>query len=48
MKTRQKLEDLNVLNDFMLNAIANDPDVGEPFFREVLSQVYTNAQYTPF
>ena len=37
MKKRQELEDLNVLNDFMLNAIANDPDVGEPFFREVLS-----------
>ena len=37
MKKRQRLEDLNVLNDFMLNAIANDPDVGEPFFREVLS-----------
>ena len=37
MGKRQRLEDLNVLDDFMLNAIANDPDVGEPFFREVLS-----------
>ena len=34
---RQKLEDLNVMDDFLLNAIANDPDVGEAFFREVLS-----------
>lgn len=37
MKKKQKLEDLNVLNDFMLSAIANDPDVAEPFFRDVLS-----------
>ena len=37
MRQRQRLEDLNVLDDFMLNAIANDPDVGEAFFREVLS-----------
>ena len=37
MQKRQRLEDLNVLDDFMLNAIANDPDVGEAFFREVLS-----------
>ena len=33
----KKLEDLDVLDDFMLNAIASDPDVAEPFFREVLS-----------
>ena len=37
MRKRQRLEDLNVLDDFMLNAIANDPDVGEVFFQEVLS-----------
>ena len=37
MGKRQRLEDLNALDDFMLNAIANDPDVGEAFFREVLS-----------
>ena len=37
MSTRPKLEELNVLDDFMLNAIANNPDVGESFFREVLS-----------
>ena len=37
MKQRKKLEDLNVLDDFMLNAIANDSTVAEPFFREVLS-----------
>ena len=37
MQKRQRLEDLNVLDDFMLNAIANDPDVGEAFFCEVLS-----------
>ena len=37
MGKRQRLEDLNVLDDFMLNAIANDPDVGEVFFQEVLS-----------
>ena len=37
MGKRQRLEDLNVLDDFMLNAIANDPDVGEAFFQEVLS-----------
>ena len=37
MSKRPKLEELNVLDDFLLNAIANDPDVGEAFFREVLS-----------
>ena len=37
MSKRPKLEELNVLDDFMLNAIANDPDVGEAFFKEVLS-----------
>lgn len=34
---RKTLEELNVLDDFLLNAIANDPDVGDDFFREVLS-----------
>ena len=37
MSERPKLENLNVLNNFMINAIANDPDVGEPFFRLMLS-----------
>ena len=30
MSKRPNLEELNVLDDFLLNAIANDPDVGEP------------------
>ncbi len=25
------LEELNVIDDFLMNAIANDPDVGVPF-----------------
>ena len=37
MRNYKKLEDLDVLDDFMLNAIANDPDVAEPFFQKVLS-----------
>ena len=37
MYTKKNLEELDVLDDFMMNAIANDPDVAEPFFREVLS-----------
>ena len=37
MRDYKKLEDLDVLDDFMLNAIANDPDVAEPFFQKVLS-----------
>ena len=37
MSKRPNLDELNVLDDFMLNAIANDPDVGETFFKEVLS-----------
>ena len=32
MSERPKLENLNVLNNFLINAIANDPDVGEAFF----------------
>lgn len=31
------LEELDVLSDFMMNAIANNPDVCEPFFRLLLS-----------
>ena len=31
------LEELNVIDDFLMNAIANDPDVGEPFCRTLLS-----------
>jgi len=31
------LEELNVLSNFMMNAIANDEDVGELFFRSILS-----------
>lgn len=31
------LEELNVIDDFLMNAIANDPDVGEPFCRTMLS-----------
>ena len=37
MSERPKLENLNVLNNFLINAIANDPDVGEAFFRLMLS-----------
>ncbi len=33
----QQLKDLDVLNNFMFNAIATDPDAREPFFREILS-----------
>ncbi len=36
-RTRQKLEDLNVMNDFLFNAIATDSDIAEPFFRKLLS-----------
>ncbi len=32
MSKRPKLEELNVLDNFLLNAIVNDPDVGEAFF----------------
>lgn len=31
------LEELKVIDDFLMNAIANDPDVGEPFCRILLS-----------
>ena len=37
MLKRPKLENLNVLSNFLINAIANDPDVAEPFFRLMLS-----------
>lgn len=33
----KKFEELNVLDDFLINAIASDPEVGEPFCRTVLS-----------
>ena len=37
MFKQPKLENLNVLNNFLINAIANDPDVAEPFFRLLIS-----------
>ncbi len=37
MSERKSLEELDVLSNFMLNAIANDPDVSKPFFQKVLS-----------
>lgn len=37
MEEKQTLENLNVLSNFMINAIATDEDVCEPFFRDVLS-----------
>ncbi len=37
MKEQNKLEDLNVMSNFLFNAIATDPDISEPFFREMLS-----------
>lgn len=33
----KELKELDVLSNFMMNAIANDPDVSEPFFRLLLS-----------
>ncbi len=36
-RTQQKLEDLNVMNDFLFNAIATDSDIAEPFFSKLLS-----------
>lgn len=33
----RKFEELNVLDDFLINAIASDLEVGEPFCRTVLS-----------
>ena len=35
--TKRKLEELNVLDDFLLSALAADEEVGEAFCREVLS-----------
>ncbi len=37
MQKQPTLENLNVLSNFMMNAIATDEDYCEPFFREVLS-----------
>lgn len=33
----KKFEELNVIDDFMMNAVASDVIVGEPFCRTVLS-----------
>ncbi|MGN0155478.1 MAG: hypothetical protein ACI4A3_13585 [Lachnospiraceae bacterium] len=35
--TKRKLEELNIMDDFLLNAIATDEEVGVPFCQEVLS-----------
>ncbi|MBP5194795.1 MAG: hypothetical protein J6Z42_02225, partial [Lachnospiraceae bacterium] len=34
---RRKLEELDLIDDFMMNGIANDERVGEKFFRKLLS-----------
>lgn len=35
--TKRNLEELNIIDDFLMNAIATDEEVGIPFCREVLS-----------
>lgn len=35
--TNKSFEELDVLDDFLMNAVATDPQVGEPFCRTVLS-----------
>ena len=35
--TKRNLEELNIMDDFLMNAIATDEEVGVPFCREVLS-----------
>ena len=37
MIEKLKLETLNVLSNFLMIAIANDPDICEPFFRLIIS-----------
>ena len=37
MSKKPKLETLDVLSNFLMNAIANDPDICEPFFRLIIS-----------
>ena len=33
----RNIDDLNLIDDFMMNLVASDPDVGEPFCRALLS-----------
>lgn len=35
--TKRSLEELNIMDDFLLNAVTTDEEVGEPFCREILS-----------
>ena len=35
--TKRKLEELNIMDDFLMNALATDEEVGVPFCREILS-----------
>ena len=35
--TLKKWEELDVLDNYLINAVASDPDVAEPFFRRLLS-----------
>ncbi len=35
--TKRSLEELNIMDDFLINAVATDEEVGIPFCREVLS-----------
>ena len=52
--TKKKLEELDVMDDFLMSAIASNPEVGVPFCRRLLSvllqreigQVRVMAQYS--
>ncbi len=35
--TRKKYEDLSLIDNFMINAVATDPEKAEPAFRIILS-----------
>lgn len=37
--TKRKLEDLNLLDDFLMNAVASDETVGVPFCKRLLSEL---------
>ena len=37
---KRKLEDLNLLDDFLFGAVVTHPEVGEKFVREILKTIF--------
>ena len=45
---KRKLEDLNLLDDFLFGSMVTHPEVGEKFVREILKTIFDKDFGKPF